>query len=350
MIPPTEHSEIKIDSNSSVPKYIQVANNLAEEILSGKIEKGRRLPSINELSKAKSISRDTAEKAYKELRDRNLAFSVMGVGNFVVMDDEKSNNILFLINKPCTYKMEVYNSFVTTMGSDVHVDMHLYYNDEKLFIEVMKKNLHNYNYFVIMPHFRNAVEGHVNYTPNVISFIENIPKEKLVILDNSCEEITGDFTAVYQDFKTDIFNALKEGIKKLKKYKKIIFVHPEKAAFPSPGALVDGFVEFCNAYKFEYEITEKIYDGLEFKIKEAYITIEDHDLVNLIQQIKEKKLKIGKDVGVISYNETPLKALLDITVMSTDFKAMGRKAGDLILSKKQEISKNPFRYIERSSL
>ncbi|MFD2942508.1 GntR family transcriptional regulator [Flavobacterium notoginsengisoli] len=346
----TEHSEIKIDSNSSIPKYIQVANNLAEEILSGKMEKGQRLLSINELSKAKSISRDTAEKAYKELRDRNLAFSVMGVGNFVCIDDEKSKSILFLINKPCSYKMEVYDSFVTTMGNDVHVDMHLYYNDEQLFIEVLKKNIHNYNYFVIMPHFRNAEESHVNYTPNVINFIEGIPKEKLVILDNSCEEITGDFTAVYQDFKSDIFNALKEGIKKLKKYKKIIFVHPEKAAFPSPASLVEGFVEFCNTYNFEFEIADRIYEGLEFKNKEVYITIEDNDLVSLIQQIKEKKLKVGKDVGVISYNETPLKALLDITVMSTDFKAMGQKAGELILNRKKEISKNPFRYIERTSL
>ncbi|KAF2516717.1 GntR family transcriptional regulator [Flavobacterium foetidum] len=350
MIAPIEHSEIKIEPNSSIPKYIQVANSLAEEILSGKMENGQRLPSINELSKANSISRDTAEKAYKELRDRNLAFSVLGVGNFASISDEKSKNVLFLINKPCSYKMEVYDSFVTAMGSNVHVDMHLYYNDEQLFIEVLKKNIHNYNYFVIMPHFRNATEGHVNYTPNVINFIENIPKEKLVILDNSCEEITGDFTAVYQDFKSDIFNALREGLEKLKKYEKIIFVHPEKAAFPAPGSLVDGFLEFCRLYNFEYEIAPKVYDNLEFKNKEVYITIEDNDLVNLIQQIKQKKLKTGKDVGVISYNETPLKALLDITVMSTDFKAMGQKAGDLILNRKKEISKNPFRYIERNSL
>ncbi|CAM3743603.1 winged helix-turn-helix domain-containing protein [Flavobacterium chungbukense] len=350
MLSKIESSEKKIEYKSSIPKYIQTANDLADEILSGKIENGYRLPSINELSKTRSISRDTAEKAYKELRDRNLAFSVMGVGNFVSVNDEKHKNILFLINKPCSYKMEVYDSFVTAIGNNVLVDMHLYYNDEQLFIEVIKKNIHNYNYFVIMPHFRNSAESHVNYTPNVINFIEGIPKEKLVILDNSCKEITGDFIAVYQDFKSDIYNALKEGIKKFKKYKKIIFVHPEKAAFPAPASLVEGFLEFCGTYHFEYEIVAKITDGLDFKNKEAYITIEDNDLVNLMQQIKEKKLKIGKDVGVISYNETPLKALLNITVMSTDFKAMGQKAAELILNRKKEISKNPFCYIQRTSL
>ncbi|WP_185965281.1 hypothetical protein [Flavobacterium franklandianum] len=41
-----------------------------------------------------------------------------------------------------------------------------------------------------------------------------------------------------------------------------------------------------------------------------------------------------KDVGVISYNETPLKALLGITVISTDFKGMGEAAAKIILDKK----------------
>ncbi|MFP3467889.1 substrate-binding domain-containing protein, partial [Leifsonia sp. SIMBA_070] len=79
-------------------------------------------------------------------------------------------------------------------------------------------------------------------------------------------------------------------------------------------------------------------------------TIEDSDLVNLIQQIREKSLIMGQDVGVISYNETPLKALLGITVVSTDFKKMGEAAAELVLNGRKEVFKNPFQYIERNSL
>ena len=89
---------------------------------------------------------------------------------------------------------------------------------------------------------------------------------------------------------------------------------------------------------------------MEFEPDEVYITIEEEDLAYLVQQIREKGLVMGKDVGVISYNETPLKALLGITVISTDFKAMGVEAAKLVLSNKKEISKNPFHYIERDSL
>jgi DNA-binding LacI/PurR family transcriptional regulator len=95
---------------------------------------------------------------------------------------------------------------------------------------------------------------------------------------------------------------------------------------------------------------EQIQEDLEFELKKVYITIEEEDLVNLVQQLRDKNLLMGKDVGVISYNETPLKALLGITVISTDFKGMGEATAKLILRNRKEISKNPFNYIERNSL
>ncbi|MFC5282754.1 substrate-binding domain-containing protein [Pedobacter alpinus] len=64
----------------------------------------------------------------------------------------------------------------------------------------------------------------------------------------------------------------------------------------------------------------------------------EDDLVILIEKIIQLNLKIGKDVGVISYNETPLKKLLlnGITTISTDFKGMGLMAAEMI--KNQEIA------------
>lgn len=346
-----EHIKINIKTHSSIPKYIQVADSIANDIELGKIKRGQRIPSINELSDKNSISRDTIEKAYKILRDRNLIFSVKYIGNFVTNTDSKSKiDVFFLINKPSSYKMEVYNAFVNSLGIKRHVNMYLYYCDETLFINALKKNINNYDYFVIMPHFRSIEKNHINYTPKVIKAIESIPKEKLVILDNSYTEISGTFTAIYQDYKEDIIHALEEGLDKLKEYSKIILVYPTKTIFPYPTRVSVGFIQFCEEHQFEFEILDEIYDDLEFESKEAYIIIEDSDLVNLIQQIREKNMVMGKDVGLISYNETPLKALLGITVVSTDFKKMGEVAAELVLSNKKEFIINPFRYIERNSL
>ena len=76
------------------------------------------------------------------------------------------------------------------------------------------------------------------------------------------------------------------------------------------------------------------------------------DLVNLIKKSWSLHLKIGKDIGIISYNETPLKEILPdgITVISTDHEKMDQTAARLILRNSEEKIKNPFSLIIRNSL
>lgn len=347
----TERILINIKKKSSIPKYIQVSDSISNDITSGKIKPGQKLPSINELSDSNSLSRDTIEKAYKKLREDNLIFSVMGVGFFAIQNETKNKiDIFFLINKPSSYKMEVYNSFVSTMGNKAHVNLYLYYFDEDLFVNALKKNINSFSYFVVMPHFKNKTKNYVNHTPKVIKAIETIPRDKLIILDNPYLEISGKFVGIYQNYKEDLIQALEEAIEKLKNYTKIILVCPTKAVFPYPQGIFDGFKQFCKQNHFRFEVLDEIYDDLEFESKEAYITVDEDDLVKLVQQIREKKLNMGEDVGVISYNDTHLKALLGITVISTDFKAMGKSAAELVLNNEKKILKNPFNYIERNSL
>jgi DNA-binding LacI/PurR family transcriptional regulator len=63
-------------------------------------------------------------------------------------------------------------------------------------------------------------------------------------------------------------------------------------------------------------------------------------------------MKPGRDFGLISYDETPLKEVLagGITVISTDFEKMGRLAADCILNERHEVVANECRLILRSSL
>ena len=78
----------------------------------------------------------------------------------------------------------------------------------------------------------------------------------------------------------------------------------------------------------------------------------EDDLVLLIEKILATKMKLGKHVGVISYNETPLKKIIlnGITTISTDFEFMGKKAAELILENSREHFEVPFQVTIRSSL
>ena len=78
----------------------------------------------------------------------------------------------------------------------------------------------------------------------------------------------------------------------------------------------------------------------------------DNDLVVLIERLLESKLKVGKDVGVISYNETPLKRIIlnGITTISTDFEAMGEETARIIKENALRHVQIPFSLRLRASL
>ena len=78
----------------------------------------------------------------------------------------------------------------------------------------------------------------------------------------------------------------------------------------------------------------------------------DNDLVVLIERLIESKFRVGKDVGVISYKETPLKKIIlnGITTISTDFEAMGVETARIIQQNALRHIEIPFSLTLRPSL
>jgi DNA-binding LacI/PurR family transcriptional regulator len=82
----------------------------------------------------------------------------------------------------------------------------------------------------------------------------------------------------------------------------------------------------------------------------AYIVTSEADLADLVKKVRQSTWQLGKHIGIISFNETVLKELLDITVITTDFEQMGRSAANMILQRNHQQVKNPFQMIRRGSL
>lgn len=340
---------IQIDENSRNPKYKQIVDSIIGNISNGNLKMDEKIPSINMLSEEFYLSRDTVEKAYSILKDRKIITSIRGKGFYITRTKLISKvNILFLINKLSTYKLKIYNSFINRIGSTSHTDLHIYHCDETLFLNLMEKSLNAYDYFIIMPHFKTDDLKHVDFTPLAEKAINKIPKEKLLILDN--KQMNNDSDIIYQDFENDIYNALKEGYHKISKYKKLFLAYPSKSLYPFPLGILHGFRRFCVEYKLDFEIIDEIYQDIILKKGDLFITIEESDLVNLVNQIREDEFDLGQDIGVISYNDTPLKDLLGITCISTDFKIMGETAANMILNNEKGKIKNPFNFIDRKSV
>ena len=342
---------INIDNESRIPKYQQIVDSIIHNISIGNLKVDDQIPSINSFSEAFLLSRDTVDKAYNILKERKIIISYRGKGHFITKTKLINKvNILFFINKLSSYKMRIYNSFINNIGGNSHTDLHIYHCEEHLFLNLLEKNIGAYDYYIIMPHFITENFKHASFTSKVVNAIQKIPKNQLLILDNHIPAVEEPFAEIYQDFENDIYEALKEGLTKITRYGKLILVYPEKSVYPYPRRILHGFMKFCEEYKISMEIIDEIYDDIIIKKGDLFITIEETDLVNLVNQIRDKEFVLGLEIGVISYNDTPLKELLGITCISTDFQEMGKTAARMILDKKKGIVKNPFNFIDRNSI
>lgn len=335
---------LNISSEKRIPIYLQIVNSITDAIRRGNYKKGERIYSINELSNEYFLARDTVQKAYNILHEKGIITSVKGKGYYV--NDVEINatfRVLLLFSKISNYKKQIYNSFVETLGSNAVVDIKIHHFNTGILKEHITNHLSDYDYFVIMPHFYdNPVEA--------LNIIKTIPPDQLIILDKNIPYSDLKSAAVYQDFQNDIVEALEQGMDLLKKYDKLFLVYPQMDSY-SPEIPV-GFKKFCMQNNFRNEVLSEVNEELQVHPKEAYIVIEENDLCNLIKKAKEKNLQIGRDLGIISYNDSPLKEILlnGITVMTTDHSRMGETAARLILENSKEKIKNPFVLIRRKSL
>ena len=334
---------IKIDEQSITPKYIQLTNSVLQTIEQRRLEKDYLLPSINELSYELDIARDTAEKAYRHLKQLGVIGSVPGKGYFIAKTDFKQAVKVFLLfNKLSAHKKIMYDSFASTLGEQAAIDFYIYNNDFGLFKKLLQNKKEDYTHYVIIPHFLEGGE-------HAADVINEKVTGKLILLDKLIPGIKKDYAAVYENFEKDIFNALKEALPQLEKYQTLKLVFPSYTYFPDE--ILEGFQSFCQEYAFNYKVVHQIADE-HIQEGEAYINLMEDDLVILIEKRLNIKLKIGKEVGVISYNETPMKKIIlnGITTISTDFREMGKEAAKLILDGSRKHIEVPFMLTLRNSL
>jgi DNA-binding transcriptional regulator YhcF (GntR family) len=332
-----------IDYYSATPKYLQLANSIIKAIGDGKIKKDALMPSINELSFEFEISRDTAEKGYKYLKKIGVLNSVPGKGFFVQETNMKQQLKIFLLfNKLSPHKKIIYDAFVAALGDLASVDFYIYNNDFDFFKSLILGKKKEYTHYVIIPHFMDGGES-------AAEIINTIPKEKLILLDKLVHGVDGKYAAVYENFEQDIYHALEQALPQLSKYHTLKIIVPFYTYHPKE--ILKGYKKFCNQYAFNYKVVHNIANE-PIKEGEAYINLMEDDLVILIEKILATKMKVGKHVGVISYNETPLKKIIlnGITTISTDFEMMGKKAAELIMQHSTQHIEIPFALTMRASL
>lgn len=75
-----------MDFNNEKAIYLQMADRLCDEILSGVYKADDRIPSVREYAVMLSVNTNTAVKAYEQLAREGVIYNKRGLGYFVAED------------------------------------------------------------------------------------------------------------------------------------------------------------------------------------------------------------------------------------------------------------------------
>jgi DNA-binding transcriptional regulator YhcF (GntR family) len=337
---------ISINQTSAVPKYRQIVNCIIKGIERKAIGMHERLPSINKVSLECDVSRDTVEKAYRQLKTKGVIVSVPGKGYFTVTSAlQQDRKVLLIFNKLSVYKKTIFEGFVNQMAGMVNIDFQVYHENFDFFEKILQEKAGLYTDYVIIPSFKGEEAIRANQLIKDL-----IPMNRLWILNAELEGLTGAFGAVVQDYERDIYTALSKTEDLLQKYEQVTLIFPTWSNYSRK--IIRGFQQYCLERKLKSNVIFKNFEKETIQKHTAYIVILDHDLVTLVKKIKEQQWACGHDVGILAYNDSPLKeVLLDgISVMSTEHDTMGSQLAKMMLNDEQHQVENEFNLILRHSL
>lgn len=333
---------IQINATTNQPKYRQIIEAVESAVTNGTLGHGQQLPSISELAEGQQIARVTVAKAYDDLRQRGVIMSQHGKGFYVALTDVRSGlNVFMLFDTLNAYKETLYDAFKQALPDNTRISLFFHHYNRELFDSLIRDSIGLYGFYVVMPHFDEDVSDTVGM----------IPPDRLLLIDQNIPTLKGDYAAVYQSFEQDTYNALVDGLDRIRHYRRLTLVLAEDPLQYVPSSIVAGFKRFGREHGVPCVVAETYSDQLIWP-GEGYVLFADRDLIQFIKHVDRQGWQLGQDVGLISYDDTPMKEILKggITVISTDFAEMGRTAGRLISDREQAKIANPGGLILRSSL
>jgi len=329
----------RVDPDCETPKYQQVVERVISALQRGGLRRGSRLPSINEACRHSSLSRATVVRAYRELREKRMVSAVHGKGFFLRPQRAgRRLRIFVLFDTLNAYKEKVYAGLVDTISGRADLAFWFHHFNVGLFERLVHDALGKYDRYLVMPFPAPAVE----------QALSSLEPDRLLLLDIFAG-LSRRCAYIVQDFDAELSRALAGGLDRLRRYRRFVLVFPPDRHHPEeiPGA----FRRFGQAHGLECAVIPKLTEAL-IRGGQAYLVIEDDDLVSLVKYCQRTGQGLGRDLGVISYNDTPLKEVVagGISVVSIDFYRLGVRAAEHVLRPRMLQETRQTRLILRGSL
>lgn len=324
---------------TGMSKHEQLVHGIINAIDDNILSQGSMLPSVNQMVRELGFSGKTIVKAYKELKERGLIESKNRLGYFVVNEaTEQTVKVALLIYAFHPFQEIFYNSFRERLGENAQVDVFFHHNNIEVFETILGNIKGRYAMYVVAP----------IPDPRTKAILNEFPRNKVLLVDRY-EDLGGYFSHVTQEFEIATYMGLKELIDPIRQFKKMVLFYLPNSDYPVE--VLRAFQQFLKDFKLNGEV-RKSYIPDTIEKGTVYFTIGDGDLWAILKDCKSRQIHIGKEVGVISNNNSPVKEIIcdGITTLSTDFERMGFEAAEYVLTRKPVQRIIPTVLIRRNSL
>lgn len=334
----TIYGEIKkLEAVPSFSKHDRLVQGVINAIDEKVLKNGDVLPSLNDMIQTLNFSRDTVVKGYQELINRGLVGSTRGKGYYVTNGNtEQTLQVALMMYNMDTFEEQFYRSFRAELGRNVHLNVFFHHGNIEVFETIFSQIKGKYGMYVIapIPH------------PRTRELLETIPVHRFLMVDRY-EPMEGAFNHITQEFAASSYRIFMELAPEIRKFDEMIFYHSAESL--DPKEIAGAFKKFLKDAKIKGRILPEFQEGMIEKGK-VYFTLDNFAMFAMLKECRQKRLKPGKDVGVLSHNDEPAKELIGITTYSADFSLMGKKAGEFVMGRQAVRETMPMVLSRRSTL
>lgn len=320
-------------------KHEQIVNGIITSIEDGVVERGELLPSINQLSQELSFARKTIDRAYGDLKARGLVESRNRRGFFVHTESvEQTIRVALVMYEFRPFQEVFYNSFRESLGENVQVDTFFHHNNLEVFKDIVTKINGRYGMYVVAPIINKKSK----------SILSILATNRLLLVDRLLDPKMGS-AQVTQEFEQSTLSILNDLKDRIGNYQQVVLFFRKDEDYPI--GILNAFQQFCGEEKISLSVRDRYKTGsLEKDV--LYVTVGDSDLWTLVEDCIDQEWVMGKDLGVLSHNESRIKKMVygGVSTWSTDFRAMAELSAKFVLERIPLRETIPTVFIDRGSL
>ena len=88
-----------MEFNNNIPIYLQIIDNIKQDIVVGKLKAGQKMPSVRELAGILKVNPNTIQRAYQELDREKITYTKRGMGTYVTEEEKTISSLKEEISK-----------------------------------------------------------------------------------------------------------------------------------------------------------------------------------------------------------------------------------------------------------